>query len=60
MAKVVGIVASGISIGELVAQIGSGVLRLKGYWGAVKEAPERIFDLGRDRRSLLHLGRCRR
>jgi hypothetical protein len=45
MAEVVGIVASSISIGELVAQIGSGVLRLKGYWGAVKEAPERIFDL---------------
>lgn len=45
MAEVVGIVASGISIGTLVAQIGSSIVTLKNHWDAVKEAPRNLIDL---------------
>ena len=42
MAELVGVVASGISIATLAAQIASSVIKLKGYWSELKEAPEDI------------------
>lgn len=48
MAEVVGIIASGISIGSLAAQIGSSILKLKGYWDEIQEAPEVVRGLIED------------
>jgi len=45
MAELVGVIASGISIGALVAQIGSSIIKLKGYWDEIQEAPETVRDL---------------
>lgn len=45
MAEVVGLVASGISIATLAAQITSSVVKLKSYWDQVKEAPEDLTFL---------------
>lgn len=42
MAEVLGIVASGISVGTLAAQIVNSVTKLKSYWNEIKEAPEDI------------------
>jgi hypothetical protein len=42
MAEVLGVVASGISIGALVGQIASSVVKLKSYMDLVKDAPEDI------------------
>ena len=42
MAELVGVVASGISIATLAAQIANSVIKLKGYWSNRKEAPEDI------------------
>ncbi|KAL9114818.1 MAG: hypothetical protein Q9187_007399, partial [Circinaria calcarea] len=42
MAEVVGVVASGISIATLAAQIANSVTKLKSYWDELKEAPEDI------------------
>jgi hypothetical protein len=45
MAEIVGIVASGISIGQLAGQITSSVIKLKSYWDQIKETPHDILDL---------------
>ncbi|MCJ1461286.1 hypothetical protein MMC28_011668 [Mycoblastus sanguinarius] len=45
MAELVGVVASGISIGTLAAQITSSIVKLKTYWDEVQDAPEDIQDL---------------
>jgi len=45
MAEVVGLLASGISIGSLAAQIGSSILKLKCYCDEIQEAPEVVRDL---------------
>ncbi|KAI9735408.1 MAG: hypothetical protein M1818_006414 [Claussenomyces sp. TS43310] len=45
MAEVIGLVASGISIGTLVAQIGSSILKLRNYWSEVGNAPETISSM---------------
>jgi hypothetical protein len=45
MAEVVGVIASGVSIGCLVTQIGSSIIKLKGYWDEVQEAPEVVHAL---------------
>jgi len=42
---VVGVIASGISIGTLAAQITSSIIKLKSYWDQVQDAPEDIRDL---------------
>ena len=45
MAERVGVIASGISIAALAAQIANSVTKLKSYWDEVKEAPEDIQTL---------------
>lgn len=45
MAEAVGVLASGIAIGTLAAQITSSVIKLKSYWDQVRDAPEDIKDL---------------
>ncbi len=45
MAEIVGVVASGISIGTLTAQITTSLIKLKSYWDQVRDAPEDIRDL---------------
>ena len=45
MAEALGVVASGIAVGQLAGQITSSVIKLKGYWDQVKEAPEQIRQL---------------
>ena len=42
MAELVGVVASGIGIATLAAQIASSAIRLKGYWSELKEASKDI------------------
>lgn len=42
MAEIVGVVASGINIASLVAQIANSVTKLKSYWDELKEVPEDI------------------
>ncbi len=42
---VVGVIASGISIGTLAAQITSSIIKLKSYWDQVQDAPEDMLDL---------------
>ena len=45
MAEVIGVVASGISIATLAAQIAGSIVKLKSYWNEVKDAPEDIWLL---------------
>jgi hypothetical protein len=40
-----GIVASGMGIASLALQVGDCIVRLKGFWDAVKDAPEEIKHL---------------
>jgi hypothetical protein len=42
MAEVLGVIASGVSIGSLVGQIASSVMKLKSYMDLVRDAPEDI------------------
>jgi len=42
---VVGVIASGISIGTLAAQITSSIIKLKSYWDQIQDAPEDMRDL---------------
>lgn len=45
MAEVVGLVASGASIGALAAQIATTIVRLRHYWNEIRDAPEEISYL---------------
>ena len=54
MAEVVGVVASGIGIGTLAAQIAGNIIKLKSYWDQVKDAPEDIRDLVEELEVLNH------
>jgi hypothetical protein len=45
MAELVGVVASGISIGALAAQIAVSISKLKSYWNEIQEAPDDIASL---------------
>jgi hypothetical protein len=45
MAELVGVVASGISIGALAAQIAASISKLKSYWNEIQEAPDDIASL---------------
>jgi hypothetical protein len=40
-----GLAASGIGIASLALQVGDCIVRLKSFWGAVKDAPEEIRHL---------------
>jgi len=42
MAEAIGIVASGISIGQLAGQVTACTLKLKAYWDEIKKAPTEI------------------
>jgi hypothetical protein len=44
MAEVVGLIASGINIGQLASQIADSVMELKRLWNLVREAPSDIKD----------------
>ena len=52
MAEVAGVVASGISIGTLAAQITSSLIKLQSYWDQVRDAPEEVRDLLEELRDL--------
>ena len=45
MAEVLGIVASGITVGQLAGQVSSSIIKLKGYWDEVRNAPSEIRQL---------------
>lgn len=45
MAEAIGVVAGGIAIGTLAAQITSSIVKLKSYWDEVQDAPQDIQDL---------------
>jgi hypothetical protein len=45
MAEILGTVASAIAVGQLAASIGGTLIRLKGYWDQVKDAPVEIQHL---------------
>lgn len=56
MAEVVfGAVASGITVGALVAQVTSSVVKLKSYWDQVQDAPQEVQDLLEEVEILRHL-----
>ena len=45
MAEAVGVIASGISIVTLAAQIAGSLIKFKAYWDEIKDAPEDITSL---------------
>lgn len=52
MAELVGLIASGISIAQLATQVGGCIVKLKGYWSQVQQAPDNIAHLLREIESL--------
>lgn len=52
---IIGVVASGITIGALAAQITSSTIKLKSYWSQVQNAPEEMQDLIEDVELLSHI-----
>jgi len=42
---IIGGVASGITIGTLASQITSNIIKTKGYWDQIQNAPEEVQDL---------------
>lgn len=52
MAEVIGTIASGISIVQLSGQIAKNIIKLKGIWDQVKDAPEDISYLMKDLETL--------
>ena len=55
MAELVGVVASGISIGTFAAQITSSFVKLKTFWDEVRDIPEDIQDLIEELEDLYYL-----
>jgi hypothetical protein len=45
MAEVLGVVASGIAVEQLAGYVASSVIKPKGYWDEVKDAPDQIRHL---------------
>lgn len=45
MAEVLGIIASGMAVGQLAVSITSSIIKLKEYWDQVKDAPGEILQL---------------
>ena len=45
MAEVIGVVASGVTIGALATGITSSIIKLKSYWDQVQDAPDDVSDL---------------
>lgn len=55
MAEVIGVVASGLTIGSLAAGITSSIVKLKSYWDQVQNAPEDVRDLIEELEDLSYL-----
>lgn len=55
MAEVVGVVASGATIGALATGITSSIIKLKSYWDQVQDAPDDIHDLIEELEDLSYL-----
>jgi hypothetical protein len=45
MAEVLGIITSGLAIGQLIGSITSSIIKLKEHWDQVKDAPGEIQSL---------------
>ncbi|TGO30105.1 hypothetical protein BPAE_0008g00970 [Botrytis paeoniae] len=48
MAEVLGTVASGIGVAQLVGNLASSIIKLKGYWDQIQDAPDDIGFLVRE------------
>jgi len=48
MAEVLGVVASGIAVVQMAAQVGEAVAKLVKIWGQIQESPQIITDLLED------------
>lgn len=48
MAEVLGVVASGIAVTQLATQVTSSIIKLKNYWGQIKDVPSEISFLLRE------------
>ncbi|KAH8599537.1 hypothetical protein B0O99DRAFT_682230 [Bisporella sp. PMI_857] len=48
MAEVLGVIASGITVVEVVGKIGGRILALKKLWDEVQDVPDKIAELMRD------------
>jgi hypothetical protein len=55
MAEVLGVVASGIAVTQLASQVASNIVKLKNYWGQIKDAPAEIEYLLREIDALNHV-----
>jgi len=55
MAEVLGVVASGIAVTQLASQVTSNIIKLKNYWGQIKDAPADINYLLREVDALDHV-----
>jgi hypothetical protein len=52
MAEVIGVVASGIAIAQLTSEVAKSIIKLKGFWDQVKDAPDEISYLMRELETL--------
>ena len=48
MAETIGVLASGIAVAQLAGEVGSAIVRLKGLWDEIADAPEKIRELIQD------------
>lgn len=48
MAEALGVVASGIAVTQLAAQVTSSIIKLKNYWDQIKDVPSEIAILLRE------------
>lgn len=48
MAEVLGTVASGIGVAQLAGNLASSIIKLKGYWDEIQDAPDDISFLARE------------
>ncbi|KAF7877049.1 uncharacterized protein EAF02_008269 [Botrytis sinoallii] len=48
MAEVLGTVASGIGVAQLAGSLASSIIKLKGYWDEIQDAPDDISFLARE------------
>lgn len=55
MAEVVGVVASGVTIGALATGITSSIIKLKSYWDQGQDAPADVHDLIEELEDLSYL-----
>lgn len=55
MAEAVGLLASGVSIGTLAAQIIGSIVKLKSYWSRIQNVPEDVRDMLEEIENLCYL-----